>query len=202
MDTASKDVLFTIAMNLELPDLLKWCESNSKIHRDVCNNDNVWRSKLLADYPDYRKFNLDRSLREIYVFLYQLSLIKILLNTKESLYEIFLRKEIDLKFKQLTKVPAFDLPNLEILNLSDNNLRKVPAFNLPNLKYLYLNHNQLEKIPPFNLPNLRFLYINSNKLTAIPDFILPNLWGIHLYNNKFSPKEHEKIYKKFPNKVR
>ena len=202
MDIASKDVLFTIAMNLELPDLLKWCESNSKIHRDVCNNDNVWRSKLLGDYPDYRKFNLNRSLREIYVFLYQLSYIKKLLNTKESLYDIFLRKEIELKFKRLTKVPAFDLPNLEILDLSDNNLTKIPAFNLPNLRVLNLSNNNLTKIPAFNLPNLRFLYINDNKLTVIPDLILPNLWGIHLYNNKFSFKEYEKINKKFPNKVR
>ena len=69
MDTSSKDVLFTIAMKLDLPDLLRWCESNSKIHRDVCNNENVWRSKLLIDYPDYQKFDL-KSFFEKLMFSY------------------------------------------------------------------------------------------------------------------------------------
>ena len=58
MDQSSKDVLFTIAMKLDLPDLLRWCTSSSRINRDVCNNENVWRSKLLLDYPGYHKFDL------------------------------------------------------------------------------------------------------------------------------------------------
>ena len=99
MENASKDVLFTIDMNLEPPSLLKWCASNARIHRDVCLNNDVWRSKLLKDfpneYPDYQKFGLDRSLRETYVFLYQLSYIKKLLKTNESLYDIFLKKELN-----------------------------------------------------------------------------------------------------------
>ena len=68
METASKDVLFTIAMDLDLPSLLKWCESGSRINHSVCQNDNVWRNKLLRDYPDYERFDLKRSLRETYVF--------------------------------------------------------------------------------------------------------------------------------------
>jgi hypothetical protein len=85
METASKDVLFTIAMDLDLPDLLRWCSSNSRINRDVCQNKDVWRSKLLKDYPNFQKFELDRSLKENYVFLYQLTYIKKLLNINESL---------------------------------------------------------------------------------------------------------------------
>ena len=70
MDVASKDVLFTIAMNLDLPNLLKWCQSNSRIQRDVCNNPNVWRTKLIRDFPnEYEKFNyLNKSMKETYVF--------------------------------------------------------------------------------------------------------------------------------------
>ena len=63
METTSKDVLFTIAMNLELPSLLRWCASNSRINNNVCQNEHLWRSKLLQDfpieYPDYEKFELD-----------------------------------------------------------------------------------------------------------------------------------------------
>jgi Leucine-rich repeat (LRR) protein len=190
METASKDVLFTVAMNLDLPDLLRWCQSNSKIMKDVCRNDNVWRSKLLKDfnneYPDIQKFNLNRSLKETYVFLYQLSYIKKLLNTQESLYNIFLMKEIDLSAKGLKKVLAFDLPNLQYLDLSDNKLTKVPAFDLPNLQGLYLYDNSLTKVPAFDLPNLQILDLSHNKLTEVPAFDLPNLQTLSLSNNNLT----------------
>src|SRR5665647_1117112 len=150
MDAASKDVLFTIAMDLDLPSLLRWCQSGSRIHKDVCNNPNVWRSKLLRDYPDYEKFDLKKSLKETYVFMYQLSLIKKLLGTEESLYDIFLRKKIDLSNKGLKKVPAFNLPNLRYLDLSNNELTQVPAFDLPNLRVLYLYNNNLTEVPAFD----------------------------------------------------
>ena len=103
MDTASKDVLFTIAMDLDLPSLLRWCQSNSKINRAVCNNLDIWRSKLLRDYAGYEKFDLNKSLKEIYVFLYQLSLIQEMLDTEESLYDIFIKKKLHLSSKGLKK---------------------------------------------------------------------------------------------------
>ena len=162
METASKDVLFTIALNLKLPDLLRWCASNSKINRDVCNNDNVWRSKLLKDYPDIEIFQLNKSLRETYVFLYQLSYIKELLNSDESIHDIFQRKPLDLSQKGLTKIPAFDLPNLEELYLYKNKLTAVPAFHLPRLRVLTLNNNQLTEVPSFNLPNLEVFDLYNN----------------------------------------
>ena len=183
METASKDVLFTIAMNLELPSLLKWCASNSRINRNVCFNDDVWRSKLLKDYPDYEKFELNRSLRETYILLYQLSYIKKLLNTNESLYDIFQRKKLDLSGKELKKVLAFDLPNLERLYLNKNQLTKVPSFNLPNLQVLELSDNQLKKIPVFRLPKLERLDLYSNQLTEVPALNLPSLKMLFLSDN-------------------
>jgi Leucine-rich repeat (LRR) protein len=186
MDVASKDVLFAIAMDLDLPSLLRWCESNSKINRDVCQNNDVWRSKLLKDFPDYLKFELNLSLKETYVFLYQLSYIKKLLNTNESLYEIFLKKKIDLSAKGLKKIPAFDLPNLEILYLDNNNLTQVPAFHLPNLQRLYLSQNNLTEVPAFDLPNLQYLSLSNNNLTQVPTFDLPNLLDLNLFNNNLT----------------
>jgi Leucine-rich repeat (LRR) protein len=184
MDIASKDVLFSIAMNLELPSLLRWCQSNSRIQKDVCNNDNVWRINLLRDYPDYEKFDLKRSLKETYVFMYQLSYIKKLLGTEENLYDIFLRKNITLVRKKLNKVPSFDLPNLETLNLSDNMLTEVPEFNLPNLRYLYLDNNQLIKLAMFHLPKLEKLDIHDNNLSEVPAFNLPNLQSLDMSGNR------------------
>ena len=223
MDTASKDVLFTIAMKLKLPDLLRWCSSNARINKDVCNNDNVWRSKLLQDYPDYQTFGINRTLRETYVFMYQLSWIKEKLNTNESLYDIFLRKQINLSGKRLTKVPAFDLPNLRVLYLQYNSLSEVPAFVLPELQILYLNNNNLTAVPvfnlpelqelslrnnsltavpAFNLPNLRVLYLQFNNLTAVPVFNLPNLQELNLRSNKLTAEENREIKEKYGIRVR
>ena len=201
MESASKDVLFTIAINLELPSLLRWCESNSRINKHVCQNDHLWRSKLLKDYPDYQKFQLNRSLRETYVFMYQLSYIKKLLKINESLYDIFLKKELNLSNKGLKKVPAFDLPNLQELNLNDNQLTKVPTFDLPNLQQLYLSYNQLTEVPVFILPNLRELTLDNNRLTEIPAFDLPDLEYLYLFNNKLTEMTKKQLQEKYGDKL-
>ena len=201
MESASKDVLFTIAMDLDLPSLLKWCESSARVNQDVCQNDNVWRSKLLREYPDYQKFELNRSLRETYIFLYQLSYIQGLLNTNESLYDIFHKKHLNLQNKSLKKVPALDLPNLQNLYLSGNFLTKVPAFNLPNLEGLYLSDNMLTEVPVFNLPNLQKLVLSYNKLTEIPNFNLPNLQELYLQSNQLTERTKKELKKKYGLKV-
>ena len=184
MDTASKDVLFTIAMNLELPSLLRWCQSSSRFRKHVCNNDDVWKRKLLMDYPDYEKFNLNRSLKETYVFMYQLSYIKSLLQSEESLYDIFLKKKINLNRKELKRIPSFDLPNLDTLELSYNKLTEVPQFSLPNLRYLYLDNNELTKIPKFSLPKLEKLDLHKNQLDQVPLFDFPQLISLDISYNK------------------
>ena len=186
METSSKDVLFTIAMNLDLSDLLRWCASSSHVNKNVCLQDDVWRSKLLQDYPDYHNFKLNRSPRETYVFLYQLSYIKKLLNTNDSLMDIFQRKRMDLSGKKLRKVPAFDLPNLQELFLDNNQLTKVPAFNLPNLRVLHMFKNQLTKVPAFNFPYLQILYLYNNQLTEVPAFNFPDLKYLDLSNNRLT----------------
>ena len=184
MESASKDVLFTIAMDLDLPSLLRWCQSSSRVNKHVCNNSSVWRNKLIRDYPDYEKFNPDKSLKETYVFMYQLSLIRKLLDTNESLYDIFLRKRLDLSRKGLKKVPALDLPNLHVLHLSNNSLTKVPVFDLPNLRTMHLSNNLLTEVQALNLPNLQTLYLGNNLLTEVPVLNLPNLQKLFLNNNQ------------------
>lgn len=222
METASKDVLFTISLNLKLPDLLRWCSSNSKINRDVCNNDNVWRSKLLKDYPDVDIFSLNKSLKETYVFLYQLSYIKELLHSGESIHNIFQRKILNLSQKGLKKVPAFDLPylqelalfknkltsvpnfnlpNLRSLDLSGNSLTQVPNFNLPKLQHLELYNNQLTEVPAFNFPELQMLNLFNNKLAKVPNFQLPKLQLLTLYNNNLDKLAKKEVKEKYQNKV-
>ena len=196
MDTLRRDELSVVVMNLDLPDLLSLCESSKELKNKVCNNPNVWYNKLDKDYPEYKELDLSflshpsflsPSPKEMYVFMYQLDYIKKLLNTKETLKDIFLRKGLDLSNKKLKKIPAFNLPNLKILYLSDNHLTEVPNFdNLPNLQTLSLTNNKLTEVPNFNLPNLQTLYLFNNELTEVPNFNLPSLQTLYLEDNKLT----------------
>jgi hypothetical protein len=51
MEDLPKDVLFSLALEMDLPDLLRFCSSHPKINRKVCSNNNIWRTKLLKEYP-------------------------------------------------------------------------------------------------------------------------------------------------------
>ena len=186
MDIIGKDVLCIIAMKLELFDLFRWCISSKKIYKDVFNNDNFWRNRLMMDYPNYKDFKtqnfninslspkiplklpLKLPLKKSYFFLYQLTFIKKLWGTCKNEYDIFLSEELDLSRKNLIRVPSLDLPNLKFLDLDNNQLEEVPSFNLPNLECLDLTNNRLVEVPSFNLPNLRVLYLYKNRLTKIP----------------------------------
>lgn len=96
LETLPKDVLFTLALELDLPSMLKWCRTNAYINEKVCNNSAVWNKKLLTEYPDSQKFNLNKTGKEMYIFMHHLSLVKkeLLYYTKESLYDIFLERDL------------------------------------------------------------------------------------------------------------
>ena len=86
-------------------------------------------------------------------------------------------------------IPNINLPNLEVLNLSDNKLTgTIPNFNLPKLQILNFNNNQLTgTIPNLNLPNLTELILGFNQLSgAIPNFNSPNLIRLYINDNQLS----------------
>ena len=51
MENVSKDVLFMIAIDMDYPDILKFCSTSKRINRDICANNNFWRNKLYKKYP-------------------------------------------------------------------------------------------------------------------------------------------------------
>ena len=74
MEKLTKDELFIIAMQLDLPEILKLCSSNKKINNRLCLRDNIWIDKL-KEFPDYQQHLEDfknMNKREIYTLLYQL----------------------------------------------------------------------------------------------------------------------------------
>ena len=47
----NRDLLFLIALEMDLPEIIKLCETSSKINEYVCNNRNFWINKIKKTYP-------------------------------------------------------------------------------------------------------------------------------------------------------
>ena len=94
----------------------------------------------------------------------------------------------------------FQLPKLEVLNLSDNNIQNLPTavgalqciYSSSSLKSLVLDGNQLKMLPEdllHGLANsLEHLSVQRNELTELPPglWIMPHLKKLNLARNKLS----------------
>ena len=49
-DILSKDEIFTIALMLDLPDILSFCRLSKKFNNSVCNNNYFWIKRMKQDY--------------------------------------------------------------------------------------------------------------------------------------------------------
>ena len=47
----NRDVLFSIALEMDLPDIMRLCETSKKVNEYVCKNRNFWVIKLKKTYP-------------------------------------------------------------------------------------------------------------------------------------------------------
>ena len=156
MESASKDVLFSIGLQLDPRSLGRWSKCCSRIHKYVYQNLNLWSNKLLLDYSDYEKiFNNYKSSKDMYIFMYRLRQVSIF-DKEADMHKTFNKKEINWCTKELRTLPAFDLPNLHFLELSNNKISFLPVFVMPNLKVLNLSYNELTTIPSLYLPELKF----------------------------------------------
>ncbi len=138
MDQVPVDVLFRLALELDLPELLLFCTSSKRINEKLCLRKHIWNRKLKEfSRQDREYFKKDRTPRQAYTLLYQLKQLqhKVILLKKYSLIDLYNLKELYLFGNQLTSVPP------ELGNLS-------------NLQYLYLSNNQLTSVPP-ELGNLQ-----------------------------------------------
>lgn len=103
-------------------------------------------------------------------------------------------KELDLtkEYVSLAQIPieVFELPELEVLDLSNNELASIPEaiYKLEKLTILLLGGNQFTEIPESisNLQHLKELNLANNKITSIPTWIsrLTNLTCLNLGGNQ------------------
>ena len=75
MEKLNKDELFTLALHLDLPNLLNLCQSNNLIRNNLCARDEIWIYKLRQDFPDFKKLN-GKNFQDLYKLLYSLTKLK------------------------------------------------------------------------------------------------------------------------------
>ena len=46
------DVLRMLALELDLPSIIRFCKSNTLVNKSVCENNVFWRNKLYRDVPN------------------------------------------------------------------------------------------------------------------------------------------------------
>lgn len=68
MNEAPKDVIFSMAKRMELPELLKFCSTNSKFNQ-ICSENYIWLYKLEKDFPG--EYSGSLSPKESYIILYK-----------------------------------------------------------------------------------------------------------------------------------
>lgn len=67
-----KDVLFRLALELNIPDILKLCSTNKRINSSVCKNQNFWLKKIMIMFPEVpldvlKKSKGDRTWSQYYI---------------------------------------------------------------------------------------------------------------------------------------
>ncbi len=207
MESSSRDILFLIGIALDLPDLLRLCQSNKEINRKLCQQDAIWNYKLEKDFGEYLDFQsypmffeiYQRNKREYYTFLYKLNRMKTAWKLKYNLYELYYLSALYLGSKSIEVIPKEigQLHNLQDLFLTGNKIREIPKEigQLHNLRILSLCNNQIREIPKEigSLHNLKSLTLYNNQIESIPKEIgqLDNLQRLDLDNNQIReiPKE-------------
>ena len=167
-------VLYQIALDLDLPQLIVLCQLEPKFNRAVCLNNRFWN-----EFKNYPKSVQQPTAQETYTVLQGLlSLQKIFQTNPWNT----INNNSDGRI--LSSYSLEELSNLQSLNLRNNKLESVPKElgNLINLQYLSLYNNKLESVPKElgNLINLQRLYLSNNNLESVPKEIR-DIPGIRIY---------------------
>ena len=174
MDKLGKDILFVLSTKLDFPELLKFCQSNKRINDLVYERDDIWLHKLRKEYPNWKEFKFNLSMKKSYIKLYQLEKLREKLNLEYSLLDLYNKKELDYQIKEIKEIPKEigQLQNLQYINLSHNEIKEIPKEigYLRKLETLYLYNNEIKEIPKEigQLSELEFLDITNNQLKKIP----------------------------------
>lgn len=56
LETLPKDILFQLAIGMELPELLNLCKTHPNLNVQICKNRDIWSYKLQQNFKEYLNF--------------------------------------------------------------------------------------------------------------------------------------------------
>lgn len=173
LENLPKDVLFTMALEFNYPELLRFCRTHPRINSLICKQNDIWVRKLKEDFGTTKL--IKSTPRETYEFLYRgLTNLKQKYELAGTIFKIYNSKYLNLGGENVTDIPEilFYLPNLHTLSLWNNQIKNVPKEigNLKNLVQLSLQNNQIESLPEEigNLTKLKVLVLRNNPIKTLP----------------------------------
>ena len=196
MEELPRDVLFTIALQLDFPDLLLFCKSIPRVNELICSKDYIWIAKLNNEFPNWKDFNINKPYIKIYETISGLKILREKLGLNEKLIDMYNQTGLSLDIQNRTEIPKEIqyMENLESLDMNNNHIREIPKEigKLVNLKGLYLDSNDIEIIPKEigNLVKLEEFNLSDNNIIEIPVEIrnLINLEGFWIHGNPLDQK--------------
>lgn len=66
LDKLDQVTLFNVAIMLDLPSLLHFCEYSDRINRLICNKKPIWIYRLNSEFPDWQEHFKNFSPKEAY----------------------------------------------------------------------------------------------------------------------------------------
>lgn len=195
MEKLDKVALFNLAINMDIPNLLRWCRSNKVVNDMICEKDPIWNYNLNKYFPtdieDFLYLNLNP--KELFKLLYSLDQLQKKLNLNGSKIKLYRIKSLYLRSKNITEIPKDIkvLTNLKELSIHLPNLKNFQKeiLALEGLVSLHVtNYEKMEDVSKdiYQLKNLEVLGLENDKIKTIPNelFLLTKLRSLSLSDNE------------------
>ena len=184
LENLNKDELILIALELDTPSLLKLCQSNKRFNNIVCNNQNMWRNKLIKDFPVYYEENIHHRQEQNYKIAYMNAYLReyrIIKGFYTYFVNRFIGRSISKYLKESYESEFVDglytvIHNYNIIVAEEAEDRDIP---IENVKSGYIIDAMYEEIQTSMDEVFTDIIPLNEQLSAISDFV------ISLYRNPF-----------------
>ena len=105
MDKLNTDELFSLAIQLDLPDLLAMCQTSKRFQESVCQRNSIWTYRLEQDFPEDQNLTKVLTPKEKFILLYKFDQFRKKVGINQDLFHLYHEKELDLNARNLTDIP-------------------------------------------------------------------------------------------------
>jgi len=169
METLPKDILISIALNLDLPQIIQFCKTDKYHNNVICESRNFWNRKLLQDFgivsktpkEEYKTLFLDQNNEKLYDKFgitsdAPVKAYNILQEKYDQAYTIFEeyaldKEEFEQELISLIEDMSGDIENMDVYNYQLVNLIK---YFIPNFQFeekYWIAFNLLNSIKEINI---------------------------------------------------